>query len=203
MVGVTSRQAAQVTLDATLGNINTPSVWIDPHNGQAYYVVTYYDESDVRDMNALAQIPALVTPEAQAGHPRRLRGHRARRRPDRHRARPHGARDRGLHGDRGARRRQRRRRARRRSSREEPRPRTSIKWRWVGEMDLMQTTFAGLGAGARARGHGRLHGDDDPVQVASLAARHALRDPGVASSGSSSRSWRRARGSRSRRSWAS
>ena len=34
-----------MTLDATLGNINAPSVWIDPHNGQAYYVVTYYDET--------------------------------------------------------------------------------------------------------------------------------------------------------------
>ena len=35
--------AAQTTLEATLGNINTPSVWIDPNNGQSYYVVTYYD----------------------------------------------------------------------------------------------------------------------------------------------------------------
>ena len=43
LVGVTARDAAQTTLEATLGNINTPSVWIDPNNGQSYYVVTYYD----------------------------------------------------------------------------------------------------------------------------------------------------------------
>ncbi len=30
LVGVTARDAAQTTLEATLGNINTPSVWIDP-----------------------------------------------------------------------------------------------------------------------------------------------------------------------------
>ena len=38
-----ARTVAQTTLEATLGNINTPSVWIDPNNGQSYYVVTYYD----------------------------------------------------------------------------------------------------------------------------------------------------------------
>ncbi len=66
LVGVTSRDAAQATLDATLGNINLPSVWIDPHNGQAYYVVTYYDERAVGDVNDLAQIPTRVSPEAKA-----------------------------------------------------------------------------------------------------------------------------------------
>ncbi len=65
-VDVTARQAAQVTLDATLGNINTPSVWIDPQNGQAYYVVTYYDERDVPDTGALAQLPVRVTNDAKA-----------------------------------------------------------------------------------------------------------------------------------------
>ena len=61
LVGLTLRDAAQATLDATLGNINTPSVWIDPHNGQAYYVVTYYDENAVADVNALAQVPARMS----------------------------------------------------------------------------------------------------------------------------------------------
>ncbi|MGA7121513.1 MAG: efflux RND transporter permease subunit, partial [Polyangiaceae bacterium] len=65
-VGVTARQAAQATLDATLGNINTPSVWIDPNNGQAYYVVTYYDEREVPDVSALGQLPARVTDDAKA-----------------------------------------------------------------------------------------------------------------------------------------
>jgi multidrug efflux pump subunit AcrB len=60
LVGVTSRAAAQTTLEATLGNINTPSVWIDPSNGQSYYVVTYYDGKAVADPNALAEIPARI-----------------------------------------------------------------------------------------------------------------------------------------------
>ncbi len=65
LVGVTSRDAAQTTLDATLGDINHPSVWIDPHNGQAYYVVTYYDENAVSDASALSQLPIRVTPGGQ------------------------------------------------------------------------------------------------------------------------------------------
>lgn len=60
LVGVDVRQAAQSTLEATLGNINTPSVWIDPSNGQSYYVVTYYDPQTVRETNALRQVPIRV-----------------------------------------------------------------------------------------------------------------------------------------------
>jgi multidrug efflux pump subunit AcrB len=60
LVGISARAAAQTTLDATLGNINTPSVWIDPHSGQSYYVVTYYDATQVRDPEGLAQIPVRV-----------------------------------------------------------------------------------------------------------------------------------------------
>jgi multidrug efflux pump subunit AcrB len=59
-VGVTSRTAAQATLEATLGNINTPSVWIDAANGQSYYVVTSYDGSVVDDPAALARIPVRI-----------------------------------------------------------------------------------------------------------------------------------------------
>ncbi len=66
LVGVTLRTAAQTTLEATLGNINTPSVWIDPSNGQSYYVVTYYDGKAVPDPNALAQIPVRVTDDGKA-----------------------------------------------------------------------------------------------------------------------------------------
>ena len=66
LVGVTARSAAQTTLEATLGNINTPSVWIDPNNGQSYYVVTYYDGIAVSDPNALAQIPARLTDDGKA-----------------------------------------------------------------------------------------------------------------------------------------
>jgi CzcA family heavy metal efflux pump len=60
LVGVSLRDAAQSTLEAVLGNINTPSVWIDGANGQSYYVVTYYDGKRVADPNALAQVPVRV-----------------------------------------------------------------------------------------------------------------------------------------------
>jgi len=61
MVGVSARTIGQSTLEATLGNINTPSVWIDAGNGQSYYVVTYYEHSAVADPNALAELPVLVS----------------------------------------------------------------------------------------------------------------------------------------------
>jgi multidrug efflux pump subunit AcrB len=61
MVGVTARAIGQTTLDATLGNINTPSVWIDPSNGQSYYVVTHYDRRAVAGPSALAQLAVRVS----------------------------------------------------------------------------------------------------------------------------------------------
>lgn len=66
LVGVTSRSAAQTTLDATLGNIDTPSLWIDPHNGQSYCVFTYYDGPRCRTR---ARPPHLLT-SAQRGSSR-------------------------------------------------------------------------------------------------------------------------------------
>jgi multidrug efflux pump subunit AcrB len=60
LVGVSARAAAQTTLEATLGNINTPSVWIDGANGQSYYVVTSYDGRVVDDPNALARVPVRI-----------------------------------------------------------------------------------------------------------------------------------------------
>ena len=56
-VNVSLRTAAQTTLEATLGNINTPSVWIDSANGQSYYVVTAYDGTMVGDAAGLGQLP--------------------------------------------------------------------------------------------------------------------------------------------------
>jgi multidrug efflux pump subunit AcrB len=64
LVGVSLRDAAQSTLDAVLGNINTPSVWIDGANGQSYYVVTYIDPKQVSDPSALSQVPIRVGPNA-------------------------------------------------------------------------------------------------------------------------------------------
>jgi CzcA family heavy metal efflux pump len=65
LVGVTLRTAAQTTLEATLGNINAPSVWIDSANGQSYYVVTSYDGKRVLDTQALAQLPVRVSDQGQ------------------------------------------------------------------------------------------------------------------------------------------
>jgi multidrug efflux pump subunit AcrB len=60
MVHVSSRAAAQSTLEATLGNINSPSVWIDSTNGQSYYVITYLDGHVVDDPTALAAVPVRI-----------------------------------------------------------------------------------------------------------------------------------------------
>ncbi len=66
MVHVSSRTAAQSTLEATLGNINTPSVWIDGTNGQSYYVVTSLDGRVVSDPSALASVPVRIGPSGNA-----------------------------------------------------------------------------------------------------------------------------------------
>jgi multidrug efflux pump subunit AcrB len=143
MVGADARAAAQATLDATLGNINAPSVWIDPRNGQSYYVVTFYDPARVQGTQDLAQLPIRVDEE---GRPvqigtysdiRRVPGPVAVERNHLERAihvlmqtegRDIGtvARDldRALSKD----------------------PRTeAVRYQFVGQVDLMRTTFGGLG----------------------------------------------------------
>jgi multidrug efflux pump subunit AcrB len=57
LVGSSLRDAAQTTLEATTGNINTPGVWVDANNGRAYYVVTYYDGAQVTDTQSLGALP--------------------------------------------------------------------------------------------------------------------------------------------------
>jgi multidrug efflux pump subunit AcrB len=61
LVGSSVRDAAQTTLDATLGNINAPGVWIDAQNGQSYYVVTFYDGAQVPDIHGLSALPLRVS----------------------------------------------------------------------------------------------------------------------------------------------
>ncbi len=61
LVGVTSRDAAQTTLEATLGNINSPSVWLDQNNGQSYYVVTAYDGKVVNNVSSLLDLPVRMS----------------------------------------------------------------------------------------------------------------------------------------------
>jgi len=60
LVDVSARSVAQTTLEATLGNINTPSVWVDGSNGQSYYLVTSYDGQVVDDPSALARVPVRI-----------------------------------------------------------------------------------------------------------------------------------------------
>ena len=61
LVGVSARAIGQATLEGTLGNINTPSVWIDPNNGQSYYVVTSYDGKAVVDPRGLGALPVRIS----------------------------------------------------------------------------------------------------------------------------------------------
>ena len=144
-VGVTARAAAQATLEATLGNINTPSVWVDANNGQSYYVVTYYDGSRVTDPSGLGEIPvrvnkhgAAVTLGAYADIHRAVgpiaieRNHLARAA---HVLMQTEGRDLG-----GA--------ANRLEQRLASDPRTAgTKVEMVGQVELMRTTFGGLGLG--------------------------------------------------------
>lgn len=65
LVGVDARLLAQTTLEATYGNINAPGVWVDPSNGQSYYVVTSVDAGAVRDTDALNAIPVRIGPNGK------------------------------------------------------------------------------------------------------------------------------------------
>lgn len=55
-VGVSARDVAQTVLDSTLGNINAPGVWVDGSNGQSYFVVTGFDPLSVKDRSSLADV---------------------------------------------------------------------------------------------------------------------------------------------------
>jgi multidrug efflux pump subunit AcrB len=143
LVGVSVRDAAQATLDAVLGNINTPSVWIDGTNGQSYYVVTYYDAAKVVDPNALAQIPVRVGSSTDAitlgsyGTVTRSVGPIAVERDQLERASHVEMQTEGR--DIGS-------AAEELEHKLERDPRTrDVRFSWVGQVDLMRTTFSGLG----------------------------------------------------------
>ncbi len=146
LVGVSARSAAQTTLEATLGNINTPSVWIDPNNGQSYYVVTYYDPAQVRDPQALAQIPvrldaasstARAVPLGAYAKVRRSTGPIAIERNQLQRtALVYMQTERRDIGSAAA--------ALERRLAEDPLTRR-VRFRFVGQVDLMRATFSGLG----------------------------------------------------------
>ncbi len=65
LVGVTARTIGQTTLEATLGNINAPSVWIDGGNGQSYYVVTHYERSAAAEPGLLARLPVRISEQGK------------------------------------------------------------------------------------------------------------------------------------------
>jgi multidrug efflux pump subunit AcrB len=143
LVGTSEREAAETTLEATLGNINTPGVWIDSNNGQSYYVVTYYDGTRVPDTQALGALPVRVSPGGQPvllrayGDVRRALGPVAVER--NHLARvahvmmQTEGRDLGSAAEQLE-----------SALRSDPRTR-HVDWRFVGQVELMRTTFGGLG----------------------------------------------------------
>jgi multidrug efflux pump subunit AcrB len=141
--GATERSAAQTTLDATIGNVNVPGVWIDEHNGQSYYVVTSYDNERVNDIKALGALPVRVSAEGRPvllgayGNVRRALGAVAVERS--HLARvahvlmQTEGRDLGSASA-----------ALEEALKKDPRTR-NIDFQFVGQVQLMRTTFGGLG----------------------------------------------------------
>jgi len=143
MVGVTLRNAAQATLEATLGNINSPSVWVDGNNGQSYYVVTSLDRKRINDPASLTTVPLRISEQGRTitlgsyGQIRRSLGPIAIERNRLQRvATIFMQTERRDVGSAAAELEQRLQRD----------PRTaSLRFRFVGQVELMRTTFAGLG----------------------------------------------------------
>ncbi len=142
-VGVGMRDAAEATLEATLGNINAPGTWIDPNNGQSYYVVTFFDGAKVGDTHALAALPVRVDEKGRAvllgtyadihrelgplaverNHLERA-AHVLMQTENRDLGSAASALEKALHQD----------------------PRTrELRWQFAGQIELMRTTFSGLG----------------------------------------------------------
>ncbi len=143
LVGISLRGAAQATLEATLGNINTPSVWIDNSNGNSYYVVTSLDGKIIRDPSALTTVPLRISETGTAvtlgayGQIRRSLGPIAIERNRLERVATIFMQTEGR--DIGS-------AAVELEQRLKQDPRTSsLHFRFVGQVELMRTTFAGLG----------------------------------------------------------
>jgi multidrug efflux pump subunit AcrB len=144
LVGLSARDAAQTTLDATLGNINTPGVWIDGKNGQSYFVVTQYDAAVVRDRESLTSVPLRADAEHGAiqlgtyATVQRSAGPIAIERD--HLARVATVLFQTERRDIGS-------AAAELERRLAANPKTrGLRFRYVGQVDLMRTTFSGLGA---------------------------------------------------------
>jgi multidrug efflux pump subunit AcrB len=143
LVRVSARTAAQATLEATIGDINTPSVWVDGSNGQSYYVVTSLDGKRVPDVNALAQVPlragrsGAAVALGQYGRVRRAVGPVAVERNGLERAAHVLMQTEGRDLGSAAEELEQRLRA-------DPRTK-DLRFNFVGQVDLMRTTFSGLG----------------------------------------------------------
>ncbi len=143
LVGVSPRSAAQATLEATLGNINSPSVWIDNSNGNSYYVVTALDGKLIQDPAALTAVPVRISETGMAvtlgayGRIRRALGPVAVERNRLERVATLYLQTEGR--DLGS-------AAAELENRLHKDPRTqNLQFRFVGQVELMRTTFAGLG----------------------------------------------------------
>ena len=142
LVGVTARAVAQTTLEATLGNINAPAVWVDSSNGQSYYVVTSYDRDVVSSADRLREIPIRATAAGAVtlgsyGEITRDVGPISIERNHMHRAATVLMQTEGRDLGSAARELEER-------LREDPRTR-DVRFSLVGQVDLMRTTFSGLG----------------------------------------------------------
>jgi multidrug efflux pump subunit AcrB len=143
LVGVSEHDAAQATLEAVLGNINTPSVWIDGSNGQSYYVVTRYDPARIVDPSALAQIPVRV---GSLGDPVTLGSYGTVTRSVGPIAVERNQLERASHVEMQTEGRDIGSAARELEEKLGADPRTrSLRFSWVGQVDLMRSTFSGLG----------------------------------------------------------
>jgi multidrug efflux pump subunit AcrB len=142
-VGLGLKEAAETTLEATLGNINTPGTWVDKNNGQSYYVVTFFEGSKVTDTQQLAALPVHLSPE---GRPILLGAYADIRREEGAIAVERDHLQRASHvlmqtegrdiGSASAELEQ--------ALRTDPRTR-NVKWTFAGQIELMKTTFSGLG----------------------------------------------------------
>jgi multidrug efflux pump subunit AcrB len=171
LVGTSEKEAAETTLQATLGNINTPGVWIDSENGQSYYVVTSYDASHVQDTQSLGD-------HRPGGSPPRLRRRPPRARAGLHRAQPPGEGGPHPHADRGARHRLGRGRPPARAPPRRAHPARRVAVRRSGgphAHDVRRPRPR-----PRPGGDGGVHDHGVAVQVAAVAVRHAVHHPCVA-----------------------
>ena len=165
-----------------------PGVWIDSDNGQSYYVVTYYDGAQVADTQALGALPgarrarrgarcsSARTATSCARARRRSPSSETTWRASRTCCMQTEGRDIGSAAERP-----------REGAEEGPAAPGTSTGDFVGQIELMRTTFSGLGLALGPRRDGRVHDHGVAVQVAAAAVRHALHDPRCRSSASSSR----------------